>query len=100
VRDVPADGLEVALDGRNAVARLTWSSGVEPCTVLAGFGIVTSDGEIVLTLREGAGPDPDVMCTAQVIRKSTLVGLGELPPGTWTIRAFGDPPPVQVTIED
>jgi hypothetical protein len=96
-RDVPAQSLDVALDGRHAYARLTWWSGVEPCNVLDSVTLAQSGSEILLTIREGA-TDPNAACIELAMLKSTIVDLGELTPGSWTISAFGDAAPVTVEV--
>jgi hypothetical protein len=98
VRQVAAETLVVEATGPKALATLTWTSGVEPCTALAGIGIARADREITLTIREGNGAGPDIACTAQAIRKTATVDLGELAPGLWVVRA-GDAPAVEVLIE-
>ena len=99
MHDTSATTLEATVEDGGVRARLTWWSGVEPCTALAGIDVVRGEQEIILTIREGSAAGPDVMCTAQVILKAALVDLGELAPGRWTIRATGEAPPVEVTVE-
>jgi hypothetical protein len=99
VRDVSAVRLEVSIDGREAAARVSWWSGVEPCYALAGIAVERTDGQILLTVKEGSAGAPDTMCTEQAIYKAAVIDLGELEPGSWTIRAFGEAPPVEVTVQ-
>jgi hypothetical protein len=54
---------------------------------------------IVLTVVEGSS-DPAAICAEIAMLKATIVDLGELEPGTWTITApNSEAPPVMVTIE-
>jgi hypothetical protein len=98
IRDVGAATLDAAVEGRRVTARVTWWSGVEPCTALAGIAVDRGERDITITIREGSAARPDVMCTAQVIHKAAIVDLGELEPGSWTIRAGGEAPAVEVTV--
>ena len=50
-----------------------------------------------LTVREGAD-QLDVACIAIAQYKGTVLDLGPLAPGTYTISAFGEAPPVTVTV--
>ena len=45
-----------------------------------------------------ARPAPDQMCIEIAVYKGAVVDLGELEPGTYTITAFGDAAPVEVTV--
>lgn len=97
VRPVAVDRIEPRVDGRRVVVRLSWWGGVEPCHVLDSVLVDRSGDEIRLTVREGSGP-ADVVCIEIAVLKATLVDLGELEPGEYTIRAFGDAAPVTLTI--
>lgn len=96
-RDVPAQQLDVALDGRRVYVRLAWWSGVEPCNVLDSVALQQTGSDIQLTIREGT-TDPDAICIELAMLKSTVVDLGELEPGTYTISAYGDAAPVTVEV--
>ena len=96
-RDVRAQQLDVALDGRHAYARLVWWSGVEPCNVLDSVTLQQTGSELFLTIREGT-TDPDAFCIELAMLKSTIVDLGELEPGTYTISAFGDAAPLTIEV--
>ena len=98
VHDVVAAGLQAAVDGRRVTVELRWWSGVEPCYVLAGVDVVRDGSTFTLTILEGSAAGPDVACIEMAMLKSTIVDLGELEPGTYTIRAFGDAAPVEVTV--
>lgn len=98
IHEVRAAKLEVSVDGRKVAVRVAWWSGIEPCSVLAGVAVVRDGTTITLTVQEGSGAGPDVACTMQAVYKATIVDLGELEPGTYTIGAFGGTAPVEVTI--
>jgi hypothetical protein len=98
IHDVPAVNLEAAVNGRDVAARVEWWSGVEPCTALAGINVTRDGSTFLLTIREGSAAAPDQMCIEIAVYKGAVVGLGDLEPGTYTITAFGDAAPVEVTI--
>ena len=83
--------LEAHMEGTRAIVRLSWWSGVEPCTVLDSVVVVRTWSTIALTVREGADR-LDVACIAIAQYKATVVDLGSLAPGTYTISAFGEAP--------
>ena len=97
-RPVSVEKIEPAIDGRHVTVKLTWTSGVEPCYQLDSV-IVSPDGnDISLTVLEGSGQQ-DVMCVEIAQQKSTLVDLGELEPGDYTLIATNSPiPPVTITV--
>jgi hypothetical protein len=86
------------IDGRHVTAKLTWTSGVEPCYVLDSV-IANRDGTAIeVTVVEGT-TDPTAMCIEIAMRKSTIADLGELEPGTYTIAATNSQiPPVTITV--
>ncbi|MDP9481860.1 MAG: hypothetical protein M3P84_01405 [Chloroflexota bacterium] len=94
---VGATRIESRVTDRRVVIRLTWYSGVEPCSVLDSVGVTRTGNDIVLTLREGAD-QLGVACIELAMLKATIVDLGELEPGTYTISAGGDAPPIQVVV--
>ncbi|MEO8228651.1 MAG: hypothetical protein ABI628_02695 [Chloroflexota bacterium] len=94
---VGAIRIESRVNGRRVVVRLTWYSGVEPCSVLDTVGVVRTGNDIVLTIREGADK-LGVACIELAMLKATIVDLGELEPGTYAISAGGDAPPIQVVV--
>jgi len=98
VHEVPAELLEATVDGRRVVVTVTWTSGVEPCSVLDTV-IVRHDGPTyTITLREGQGPG-DPICIAIAETHRTQVDLGELEPGTYTIAdGTGSAPPIEVVV--
>lgn len=90
--------LEAAVEGRHVTVRINWYSGVEPCYVLDSVRVDEGANEFVLTVIEGTS-DPNAACIDIAMYRATIVDLGELAPGTWTIRASqGDAQPITVTV--
>jgi len=53
-----------------------------------------------ITLREGHGPQQDVVCIEIAESKRAIVDLGELAPGTYTISdTTGGAAPITVTVD-
>ncbi len=97
-RPLPATKLEASVDGRRVLVKATWWSGVEPCNVLDSVKVDRVDFAIAITLIEGTG-DPNAICIEIAMQKATIVDLGELEPGTYTITSpGGDAPPITVTV--
>jgi hypothetical protein len=99
VHPVGAASLETALSGRDLKVKVTWWSGIAPCSVLAGVDVARDGNTITLTVREGSGAAPDTACIDIAQLKGTVVDIGELEPGTYTVAAFGAAAPVTVTID-
>jgi len=95
---VAVESILTNVDGRHVTAKLTWTSGVEPCYVLDSV-VVSRDGSAIdLTVVEGAA-DAGAICIEIAKTKSTIVDLGELEPGAYTIAATNSQiPPVAVTV--
>jgi hypothetical protein len=91
--------LEAEVDGRQVIIKASWWSGVEPCNVLDSVGVEREGTTFTIGLREGTG-DPNAICTEQALLKATLVNLGELEPGTYTVQAAGEgeAEPITVTV--
>jgi hypothetical protein len=97
-RPIPAERLSAIVDGRHVVVTVTWTSGVEPCTVLDSIIVATGDHTFDITLREGSGPE-DVACIEIAETKRALVDLGDLAPGTYTVSdATGGAAPIEVVV--
>jgi hypothetical protein len=97
-RPLPAATLEAPVDGRRVLVKATWWSGIEPCNVLDSVKVDRSGTDIAITLIEGTG-DPNAICIEIAMQKATIVDLGELEPGTYTISSpGGDATPVVITI--
>lgn len=97
IHDVGAASVRAAVDGRRVSVKVAWWSGVEPCSVLAGVDVVRDGSTFTLTIREGSAAR-DIACIDIAMFKAAIVDLGELDPGTYTVRAFGDIPPIEVTV--
>jgi hypothetical protein len=97
IHQVGASAIEPRVDGQRVTVKLTWWSGVEPCSVLDSVGDVRTGTQIVLTIREGADR-LGVACIELAMLKATIVDLGKLDPGTYSIAAYGDIPPVEVVV--
>jgi hypothetical protein len=98
VRQVSAVKIEAAVSGRDVAVRVAWWSGVEPCSVLAGITVTRDGNTFLVTVNEGSAAGPDTMCIEIALYKAAIVDLGELDPGTYTIKAFGDAAPIEVTV--
>jgi hypothetical protein len=97
-RPLPAAMLEASVDGRHVLVKATWWSGVEPCNVLDSVKVERSGFDIAITLIEGTS-DLKAICIEIAMQKATIVDLGELEPGTYTITSpGGDAAPLTITI--
>ena len=98
VHPVPIDTLEALVEGRRVAVTANYTSGVEPCQILDTIVVDRGEGSFTITLNEGHGPE-DVACIAIAEFKRTRVDLGELAPGTYTIRdGTGNAPPIEVVV--
>lgn len=99
VHPVSAETLLATVDGRAVSVTIDWWSGVEPCSILDSIVVETGDAAFAITLREGRGPE-DVACIAIAELHRTTVDLGELAPGTYTIRdGTGGAAAIEVTVD-
>lgn len=97
-RPVNIDAIEVRTNGARVAARVSWTSGVEPCYAFDSVLVKAEGQTVTITVLEGSGPG-DTVCIEIAQLKSTIVDLGEFPPGTYTIQASqGVAEPVTVTI--
>jgi hypothetical protein len=78
--------LASSVDGRHVLVKVSWYGGVAPCAVLDSVKVARSPGTIELTVFEGADA-LDAICPEIAMLKATIVDLGDLEPGTWSIRA-------------
>jgi hypothetical protein len=97
VHPVSAVELVPSVVGHRVSVRVAWWSGVEPCNVLAGVDVARDGDTFRLTVAEGAARR-DVACPEIAVYKATVVDLGELPPGDYTISARGEAAPVAVIV--
>jgi hypothetical protein len=98
VHPIAADSFAAQVDGRHVILTITYTSGVEPCSVLDTIIVERGQGSYAITLREGHGPGEQVcIMIAKVMR--TQVDLGEIDPGTYTITdTMGGADPLQVVV--
>lgn len=90
--------LQASVDGRHVLVKVTWYGGVAPCSVLDSVKVDRGAGTIALTVIEGSS-DLTVACPEIAMLKATIVDLGDLTPGSWTISSStGDAAPIQLTI--
>jgi hypothetical protein len=95
---VAVERVEPSIDGRHVTVKLTWTSGVEPCYVLDSVEVARDGNAIVLTVLEGSGQQ-DAICIEIAQTKSTIVDLGELEPGDYTIEVTNSHiPPITITV--
>lgn len=91
-------GLSSSITAGHLVVRVEWTSGVEPCYTLARVDVEREGDTFTLTVLEGS-TGQNVACIEMAMYKATLVDLGELPAGTYTVEADpGDAAPLTVTI--
>lgn len=76
VREVRWTKAEPVSNGRKV--RLTWWSGVAPCTVLDRVTVKETSKNVTITLYEGASPKArDMSCIMIAVEKTTTVTLGK-----------------------
>jgi hypothetical protein len=96
---VSPQSLQASVDGRHVLVKVAWYGGIPPCSVLDSVNVERSDRTIALTVIEGADA-ADAICAEIAMLKATIVDLGDLEPGTWTITApTGDAQPITVVID-
>ncbi|MBI3747237.1 MAG: hypothetical protein HY262_00075 [Chloroflexi bacterium] len=84
VHPIAADSFAAQANGRHVVLTITYTSGVEPCSVLDTIVVERGEKAFAITLREGHGPgNPVCIMIARVMKAQ--VDLGELDPATYTI---------------
>jgi hypothetical protein len=89
-----------AVAGADGVtAELRWWSGIAPCNALDSVEIDKDENakSIRFTVIEGSAP-VEQACIDIAELKATVVDLGGLATGTWTISAAGDAPAVKVEV--
>jgi hypothetical protein len=88
------------IDGTgHVIVRVRWWGGIEPCETLDSV-IIQRDGSVfTLTTRVGRPPGPAVACIEIARDTATLVDLGVLAAGTYTVKAStGDSSPLTITV--
>jgi hypothetical protein len=99
VRDVAIDAFEATVDGSTIVVTATWTSGVEPCSILDTIVVDrTQAGVFTVTLREGRGPE-EIARLAIAEQKRTRFEIPDVAPGTVTLRdGTGTAPDLPVVV--
>jgi ABC-type transport system substrate-binding protein len=98
VHPVSIEEMEARVDGRRAVLNARWWSGIEPCTVLDSVAWKRDGKTITISVREGSGQG-DLVCIDIAVYKATVIDLGELEPGDYTVIAGeGNAAPITFTI--
>ena len=88
------------IDGRHVTVLLEWWSGPPPCSVLDSVVVARTGTTFTMTPMEGADPKTgQVACPAIAMLRGTIVDLGVLEPGSYTLGAHGDLAPIGITIK-
>lgn len=100
LRNASPYDLSSRIDGTgHVIVRVRWWGGIEPCDTLDSVLVDRSGNTFTLTVRIGSQPGPAVACIDIAQDTATLVDLGALPTGTYTVTASaGDAPPVEVRV--
>ena len=97
-REVGISTLRAQVDGRRVLLNARWTSGIEPCYVLDRVAVAQEGNTFTVALFEGSA-DPDAMCIEIAVEKVTVIDLGELEPGTYTIEAAsGEAEPITIEV--
>jgi hypothetical protein len=93
--------MKPTIDGRHVTVLLEWWSGPAPCSVLDSVVVAKADRTITMTPMEGADPSSggQVACPAIAMLRGTIVDLGNLDPGSYTLLTHGDLAPIEITIK-
>jgi len=91
--------IRAVADSTGVTAELRWWSGVAPCNALDSVQVEKDETAktIKLTVIEGSGQG-DQACIDIAQLKATVVDLGNLAAGTWTISAEGDAPAITIEV--
>jgi hypothetical protein len=92
--------VRAAVDTNGLHVELRWWSGVEECYATDSVTVDRDDAAktLRLTVLEGSNA-VDLPCIDIGVLKATVVDLGALPAGTWTISAEGDAPTITIGLE-
>jgi hypothetical protein len=101
LRDINPVELRSRIDqAGHVIVRVRWWGGIEPCEVLDSVEIVRQGTTFTIAARVGSGGGK-VACIEIARDTATLVDLGILPAGQYTMRAAsGNAPAISVTIPD
>jgi hypothetical protein len=98
VHPVSIDKLSARVEGRHVVLNARWWSGVEPCSVLDSVAARQDGQTITVSVREGSS-GANVACIDIAMLKATVIDLGDLAPGDYTIAAdLGPAVAITVTV--
>jgi hypothetical protein len=91
--------VRAAVDDGGIWAELRWWSGVEECYATDSVRMERDEAAMTirLTVIEGSNQG-DVVCIDIGLLKATVVDLGDLAAGTWTISAEGDAKAITVEV--
>jgi hypothetical protein len=100
LRQVSPFELLAVVDATHRVTvRVRWWGGIEPCEVLDSVLVARDGSTFTITARVGSAPGGQVACIEIARDTATMVDLGVLASGTYTVRASaGDAPPIAVTV--
>jgi len=95
----PVQLTAVVSASHQVVVRVRWWGGIEPCEVLDSVAVDRDGSTFTITARVGSTPGGQVACIDIARDTATLVDLGVLPSGRYTVRASaGDAAPVEVVV--
>jgi ABC-type transport system substrate-binding protein len=97
VHPVSVQLIRAGVDGSRVSVELRWWSGIAPCSVLDSVDVSQDGSTYTLTVNEGSSGQ-QVACVDLAQLKATVVNLGDLAPGVYTIAATGDAEPITVTV--
>ena len=91
--------IRAVVDAEGVRVELRWYSGVAPCYVLDSVVVARDEPAktVKLTVIEGSNAGDNV-CIDLAQLKATVVDLGDLAAGTWTISAEGDAQAITVEV--
>lgn len=100
LREVSPVELRWMIDAANhVIVRVRWWGGIEPCEVLDSVDVVRDGATFTITARVGSAAAGQVACIEIARDTATLVDLGALASGTYTVRASaGAARPISVTV--
>ena len=83
----------------HVIVRVRWWGGIEPCETLDSVFVGRDGNAFTLTVQLGSQPGQNVACIEIARDTATLVDLGVLGRGTYSVRAdSGDAPPLTVQV--
>ena len=98
VHPVSIDKLSVRVEGHHVVLNARWWSGVAPCSVLDSVAAKQDGQTITVSVGEGSSGE-QVACVDIAMLKATVIDLGDLTPGDYTIAAdLGPAAAITVTV--